>query len=315
MQSEKCSILEIELCKIQKTYNPGLFKKKVQAVQELSLDVYRGEVFGLVGPNGAGKSTTIRLMLGLMRPDSGAVRFQGNALGSEPYLEKIGYLPENPYLYDHLNLQELLDFCGKTSGLDVSAISRRGLMLMDKLGLLHAKKRALRTFSKGMLQRAGICFALLHDPSVVILDEPMSGLDPIGREMVFDLVQELKLQGKTVFFCSHILNDVERLCDRIGLLVNGRLLRTFDRDDFLQDDRADVYLLVADLSDAQLEELTPLVSCLRPEGDGYLLAVSTAQFFAMNAALERLEIDVLGSRAEWASLENLFMRTVKGVGE
>jgi ABC-2 type transport system ATP-binding protein len=217
---------------IFKSYNPGLFKKKILAIKDLSFDLQQGEVFGLIGPNGAGKSTAIRMLLGLIRADSGTIFYRGAPLSEMPIQQDVGYLPENPYLYDHLNLRELLTFCGRASGLAASAISERGTALMTKLNLLEAQKRPLRTFSKGMLQRAGICFALLHDPDIVILDEPMSGLDPIGRRMVFDLVMELKEEGKTIFFCSHILNDVERLCDRIGVMVGGRLLHILGRENF-----------------------------------------------------------------------------------
>lgn len=229
-------LIEIQLQNISKIYNPGLFKKNVQAVTDLSFEVRRGEVFGLIGPNGAGKSTTIRMLLGLIRPDSGVICFRGKPLTDGVIQRHTGYLPENPYLYDHLTLMELLTFGGQSSGLDAETIAVRGEMLMSKLNMLEARKRPLRTFSKGMLQRAGICFALLHDPEVVVLDEPMSGLDPIGRKMVFDLVMELREAGKTIFFCSHILNDVERLCDRIGLIHQGRLVKSFARDEVLSPD-------------------------------------------------------------------------------
>jgi len=163
---------------VYKTYKPGLFKKNINAVNGLTLKVNRGEVFGLVGPNGAGKSTTIRLLLGLIRPNSGKIFFDGKPLVSAGLQDQIGYLPENPYLYDHLSLLELLDFCGKASGINRDVISERTNDLIKRLKLEDAQKRPLRSFSKGMLQRAGICFALLHDPEVIILDEPMSGLDP-----------------------------------------------------------------------------------------------------------------------------------------
>ncbi len=171
----------LALRNISKTYYPGLFQKKVNAVRNLSLEVDKAEVFGLIGPNGAGKSTTIRLLLGLVRPDTGAIEFQDKPLAVADLQRQIGYLPENPYLYDHLTLEELLTFCGRASALSSEQTRRRGRELMEKLAMTEARKRPLRTFSKGMLQRAGICFALLHDPTVVILDEPMSGLDPIGR--------------------------------------------------------------------------------------------------------------------------------------
>lgn len=301
----------ITLSNIHKSYNPGLFKKKIQAVTELSLDVRQGEVFGLIGPNGAGKSTTIKMLLGLIRPDAGMILFRGRPLSETAMQGETGYLPENPYLYDHLTLLELLNFCGQTSGLSREQITVRGQELMAKMSLLDAQKRPLRTFSKGMLQRAGICFALLHDPAIVIFDEPMSGLDPLGRAMVFDLVMELKGQGKTIFFCSHILNDVERLCDRIALMHKGRLIKEFERQDFLQHLGRTIFLQVATLDSILQQELQALGVTLRPESAGQLLAIPNVQYFAVNQLLEKSAIEILGCRTEWQSLESLFMQAVK----
>ncbi|AJF06053.1 ABC transporter ATP-binding protein [Geoalkalibacter subterraneus] len=217
----------IDFLRVHKTYKSGLFKKPVQAVTGLTVSIARGEVFGLVGPNGAGKSTTIRMLLNLIRPDHGEIRVNGAATGPRSFLRDVGYLPENPYLYDHLTLRELLLFAGTTSGLRRYQSVERIRTLPQKIGIGYALDKPLRTFSKGMRQRAGLCFALLHDPSLIILDEPMSGLDPLGRRMVCELILGLKEQGKTIFFCSHILSDVERLCDRIAILDKGRLVRSF----------------------------------------------------------------------------------------
>lgn len=302
---------EIVFDLISKTYNPGLFKKKVQAVSDLSFDIRQGEVFGLIGPNGAGKSTTIRMILGLIRPDSGRILFRGKPLRETIIQREVGYLPENPYLYDHLTLLELLQFCGKTSGIEPKQIKRRNQELMEKLNLSEAQKRPLRTFSKGMLQRAGICFALLHDPSIVVLDEPMSGLDPIGRRMVFDLILELKEQGKTIFFCSHILNDVERLCDRIALINKGQLIKQFVRDDFLQDGDRSIFLHTSILDENQQQKIQFLGGCVRLEGEGHLLAISDEDYHSVNSYLEKSDIKILGCRSEWMSLEDLFIKAVK----
>jgi len=304
-------VLVVEFQSVSKIYNPGLFKKKIQAVNSLSFNVRKGEVFGLIGPNGAGKSTTIRMLLGLIRPDSGNISFHGKPLGEAAIQSETGYLPENPYLYDHLTLLELLNFCGQTSGLDSDQIRMRGQKLMEKLNLLESQKRPLRTFSKGMLQRAGICFALLHDPSIVILDEPMSGLDPIGRKMVFDLIVELKQQGKTIFFCSHILNDVERLCDRIALMNKGQLIKQFDREDFLQDVGKIIFLHTSSLDESQQQVVQSLGGSVRHEEEGHLLAISDENYYPVNSYLEKSNIKILGCRSEWMSLEDLFIQTVK----
>ncbi|MCD6526838.1 MAG: ABC transporter ATP-binding protein [Desulfuromonas sp.] len=217
-----------------KTYKLGLLKKTTLAVDDLSISIPTGSVFGLVGPNGAGKSTTIRMLLNLIRPDRGEVLIDDSSVSDGSFLRDVGYLPENPYLYDHLTLRELLQFAGRSCGLSATVIAQRTQELTEQTGIAHALKRRLRTFSKGMRQRAGLCFALLHDPSLVILDEPMSGLDPLGRKMVCDLILDLKQQGKTVFFCSHILSDTERLCDQIAILHQGRLVHEFDSDDLAE---------------------------------------------------------------------------------
>lgn len=218
---------DIRFFSVYKTYTPSLFKRKVVALSNVSFSVDTGTIFGLVGPNGAGKSTTIRLLLNLSRPDQGTIRVNGAPVTDHDLLRQVGYLPENPYLYDHLTLNELLRFAGAANGLSAAMTAERTALLARQTGIDHALKRPLRTFSKGMRQRAGLCFALLHDPSLIILDEPMSGLDPLGRKMVCDLILDLKQQGKTVFFCSHILSDVERLCDALAILDRGRLVRTF----------------------------------------------------------------------------------------
>jgi len=216
------SVAEISLTNISKTFNPGLFKKKVQAVRDLSLEVAPGEVYGLIGPNGAGKSTTIRVLLGLIRPDTGDIRFRGEPLRHGDFHKEIGYLPENPYLYDYLTLEELLQFCGRVSGVAGEERRKRIDALAEKLQLTEALRRPLRTYSKGMLQRAGVCFALLHDPAIVILDEPMSSLDEEGRAGVMAMIEGLKQAGVAVLVVEHDLLPLAHL-DRWLLLDAGRL--------------------------------------------------------------------------------------------
>ncbi|MBE0500140.1 MAG: ABC transporter ATP-binding protein [Desulfuromonadales bacterium] len=208
---------------VSKSFLEGVRRQRVQALSELSLAIGEGEVFGFLGPNGAGKSTTIKLLLNLIRPDCGTATIAGGDVADPAVRRRIGFLPENPYFYDHLSADELLWFGGKTCGMTPSAIDARSELLLHRVDLLAARGRSLRTYSKGMLQRAGLALALIHDPDVVILDEPMSGLDPVGRRLVVDLILELKSQGKTVFFSSHILSDIERICDRVGIIAGGRL--------------------------------------------------------------------------------------------
>lgn len=213
----------ITISAISKEFKEGLGAKRVKALDNLDLEVRKGEVFGFLGPNGAGKSTAIKILLNLIYPDKGRATIMGKDVRDRETRRHVGYLPENPYFYDYLTAEELLWFGGRVSGLPPSSIKARTDELLTKFNLTAARKRKLRTYSKGMVQRVGLALALVHEPEVAILDEPMSGLDPIGRKMVGDLIMELKAQGKTVFFSSHILTDIERFCDRVGIIIGGKL--------------------------------------------------------------------------------------------
>ena len=213
----------IKIIGISKQYREGMTGRKVRALEPLDLDITSGEVFGFLGPNGAGKSTTIKILMNLIFSDTGQAMIGGRDVRDPGARALVGYLPESPYFYDYLTAEELLWFGGRASGMAAKRIRERTDLLIDKVDLGGARNRQLRTYSKGMLQRAGLALALIHDPQVVILDEPMSGLDPIGRKMVGDLLVELKQQGKTVFFSSHILNDIERFSDRAGIVIRGSL--------------------------------------------------------------------------------------------
>ncbi len=213
----------IQFKKVSKTYKYNFWDKKITALKELTLTIEKGEVFGFLGPNGAGKSTAIKLLMDFIRPSSGMILIDGID-SKEPQARRLlGYLPENPYFYDQLTPKDLLSFGAKASGVKPKDAKKRISYLLKKLELEHVSKRRLRQFSKGMLQRVGLALSLVHDPQVVVLDEPMSGLDPLGRTLVSKLILELKERGKTVFFSSHILSDIERLCDRIAIIHKGEL--------------------------------------------------------------------------------------------
>jgi ABC-2 type transport system ATP-binding protein len=216
----------IEMVSLTKVFRKDFSKKEVCALNSLTLEIQKGEVFGFLGPNGAGKSTTIKLLLNLIRPTSGHLSIDGKDAADKNVRRMIGYLPENPYFYDHLSAKELLWFGGKSCDLENGTILERTDALLKMLDLTDAMNRPLRSYSKGMVQRAGLALALIHDPKILILDEPMSGLDPMGRKKVFDLILKLKEEGKTVFFSSHILHDIERLCDHAAILINGMLVRS-----------------------------------------------------------------------------------------
>lgn len=193
-------------------------------LSDVSLSVAKGEIFGFLGHNGAGKTTTMKILLGLLRPTSGRVDVLGAPAGDVATHSRVGYLPESPYFYEYLTAQEFLEFYGKLAGMSSEAIKDRVPPLLERVGLKEARQRQLRKFSKGMLQRIGLAQAIIQDPELVILDEPMSGLDPMGRKEVRDLILSLRDQGKTVFFSTHILSDVEMICDRVGILVKGQVL-------------------------------------------------------------------------------------------
>ncbi len=212
-------VLEAE--SLAKTYRLGFFRKRVEAARDVSLKVQRGEIFGFLGPNGAGKTTTIKMLMGLIRPTKGHARVLGKPVPDLEAKQHVGFLPESPYFYDYLTPLEFLDFCGALCNLDGPTRRARARELLEQVGLGHAADRPMRKFSKGMLQRAGLAQALIHDPEVVVLDEPMTGLDPLGRKDVRDLMVALRQRGKTIFFSTHILPDVELVCDRVAIVVGG----------------------------------------------------------------------------------------------
>ena len=214
----------IEILGLEKSYQVGFWRKRSKrALLPLHLTVEEGEIFGFLGPNGAGKTTTLKMLMGLVFPSAGSARILGQEWTNPEVKAQIGFLPEQPYFYDYLTAHELLDYYGQLSGVAAKNRKRRIEEVLQRVGLTDIKGLQLRKFSKGMLQRAGIAQAILHDPKLVFLDEPMSGLDPLGRRDVRDLIQQLKQEGKTVFFSTHILSDAEALCDRVAIINRGEL--------------------------------------------------------------------------------------------
>jgi ABC-2 type transport system ATP-binding protein len=214
----------IEILGLEKTYKVGFWRKRPKrALSPLQLTVEEGEIFGFLGPNGAGKTTTLKLLMGLVFPTSGSARILGREWTDPDIKAQIGFLPEQPYFYDYLTAHELLNYYGQLSGVPATHRRARIEEALLRVGLTDVRGVQLRKFSKGMLQRAGIAQAILHDPKVVFFDEPMSGLDPMGRREVRDLMEQLKREGKTVFFSTHILSDAEALCDRVAIIYKGEL--------------------------------------------------------------------------------------------
>jgi ABC-2 type transport system ATP-binding protein len=214
----------IEILGLEKTYSVGFWRKKPKcALRPLHLTVQEGEIFGFLGPNGAGKTTTLKLLMGLIFPTAGSARILGLEVNDPVMKAQIGFLPEQPYFYDYLTARELLEYFAQLSGVDAKQRSGKVNQVLARVGLPDVGGVQLRKFSKGMLQRVGIAQAILHDPKIVFFDEPMSGLDPMGRREVRDLMEQLKHEGKTVFFSTHILSDAEALCDRVAVIHLGEL--------------------------------------------------------------------------------------------
>jgi ABC-2 type transport system ATP-binding protein len=228
------SIIEIE--NLTKDYEVGFFRKrKVRALDSLTLSVDAGQIFGFLGANGAGKTTTLKLLMRLIFPTTGTARILDRDIGDVRMHERIGYLPENPYFYDYLTAREFLEYCGDIFGLPAAERKKRTADLLAQVNLEEKKwDTQLRKFSKGMLQRVGLAQSLINDPEIVFLDEPMSGLDPVGRREVRDLIASLRKDGKTVFMCSHILSDIEVLCDRVAILKRGKLAQVGHLDELRQ---------------------------------------------------------------------------------
>jgi ABC-2 type transport system ATP-binding protein len=214
----------IEILDLEKSYLVGFWRKRPKlALRPLRLTVEEGEVFGFLGPNGAGKTTTLKLLMGLVFPTAGTARILGKELDDPAVKSQIGFLPEQPYFYDHLTARELLNYYAQLSGVPAKGRAARVEQMLERVGLNDSASVQLRKFSKGMLQRVGLAQAILHDPKLVFLDEPMSGLDPMGRREVRDMIQQLRSEGKTVFFSTHILSDAEALCDRVAVIHQGEL--------------------------------------------------------------------------------------------
>src|SRR6202167_6288510 len=222
--SKAMSAPAIEIEGLTKDYAVGFWRPRMRrSLDHLTLQVENGEVFGFLGPNGAGKTTTLKVLMSIIFPTSGTARVRGKSIDDVSMHREIGYLPEQPYFYDYLTARELLDYYARLFGFAASGRRERVARFLERVGLGAAADVQLRKFSKGMLQRVGIAQAILHDPQVLFLDEPMSGLDPVGRREVRDIIHDLKRQGRTVFFSTHILSDAEMLCDRVAVLHAGKL--------------------------------------------------------------------------------------------
>jgi ABC-2 type transport system ATP-binding protein len=298
----------ITISNLTKSYRTGFLNRQVRpALVGLDLEVQRGEVFGYLGPNGSGKTTTLKILMGLVCPDSGTASILGSPLEDREWRRRIGYLPEHPYFYDYLTGAEYLDYVGRLFGLPASARRDRARELLARVGLSSAGDVPLRRFSKGMVQRVGIAQALMNDPEVVFLDEPMSGLDPIGRRMVRDVILALKEQGKTIFFSTHILSDAETLCDRVALVRGGRLLKVGRLDEILSQDASQYEVLV---SGGALEGIPGHIQ-RQAIGERWRLEVPEAELPRVLAAVPAGGSRILSVQPIRQSLEDYFLEQME----
>jgi ABC-2 type transport system ATP-binding protein len=306
----------IRVERLEKEFRQGFFMRRVRAVKDISFQVERGDIFGFLGPNGAGKTTTIKVLTGLIAPTGGRAELFGVEVPSRKVRARIGFLPENPYVYPYLTPYEFVVLCGRLSGLRPAAARDRTRRVLEQVGVAYAADRPVRRLSKGMLQRTGLAAALVADPELLILDEPMSGLDPVGRKEVRDLIVEERRRGRTIFFSTHILNDVESLCDRVAILRKGEVVVSGRIAELLRRDARRTEITLRG-------EYSELRGSLSAEGFsnkeiGGLLVVEVEGSDALAQVLERalsakLSVEQVMPRHE--TLEDLFMREAIASGE
>lgn len=309
----ECEIVKVN--NVVKDFRPGFGIRKKRVLHGISFGVMPGEIFGFVGPNGAGKTTTLKVLMGLIRATSGGATILGHDVRETAFRREVGFLPEHAYFYDYLTGRELLDFYARLSGVAANERARRVATLLDWVGLTQSADLRVRAYSKGMAQRVGIAQALVHDPSVVFLDEPMSGLDPIGRKEIRDLVIRLRSEGKTVFMNTHILSDVEMVCDRVAIIVGGKIMYQGRTDEFLYDGEC--------LCDIVVSGITPELTNLLEEKHGAELrgVGARVELRVKEKAVEAVLYAVLKARGRVqavtphrVSLETAFLEAVQEEG-
>ncbi len=297
----------LEVNNLIKNFKTGFLGKEVTVLRGVSFCVESGEIFGFVGPNGAGKTTTFKCILGFALKSGGTINLMGETNGKVGIKSRIGYLPENPYFYDYLTGEELLRYMGELHGIKGKALEDKMDVLLSKVNMSHARKVQLRKYSKGMLQRIGIAQALINDPEFIILDEPMSGLDPIGRREIKDLILEEKAKGKTILLSSHMLSDVEALCDRVALLMSGRVVRTGTIGELLNEIHTD-YELFLEGSGDDIQEHVRDLSVELEERAGYLVLKFDEDIKArVLEAIMKSSAEIVSLHPMRKSLEGLFV--------
>ena len=302
----------IEIRDLTKDYRVGLWRKRrLRALDNLTLSVESGEVFGFLGPNGAGKTTTLKLLMNLIHPTSGSALILGEPAGSFSMRGRIGYLPENPYFYDYLTAEEFLTYAGSLFGIPNRELKKKVRDLLEKVGLDRASNVQLRKFSKGMVQRIGIAQAIINDPAVIFLDEPMSGLDPLGRREVRQIIDSFRSRGVTVFFCSHILPDVEALCDQVAILNQGKLRDVGYLSDILKAKIDGHDIILTRTREGMLEALRGKCDEITRIGDRIHVRAATVQTPAIISYAVSLGAELVSVNPIRSSLEDYFLHEIQ----
>jgi len=306
----------ISVTRLSKTYRTGLRMKRVQALNDISLEVEKGEIFGFLGPNGAGKTTLIKILMGLTEPTSGTALVFDRTPRDATAKARLGFLPESPYFYDHLTAREFLGLAARLSSVPKSEAEGRVTGLLRQLRMEKSADIQMRGFSRGMLQRMGIAQALVADPELVVLDEPMGGLDPIGRKEFRDIIVDLRERGKTVFFSTHILSDVEMICDRVGIVIEGRMVEVGRLSEILTGDVESIEVTVKGVTGKTQKILERVSQHSLKSGDVLLLTVRNEEDVDKIMAIGREvgSIRVVGIVPQRRTLEDYFMEHVARTG-
>lgn len=310
---ERMAEAVISIKELRKDYRQGFFMRRVTAVRNVSFEVRRGDIFGFVGPNGAGKTTTLKVLMGLATPTAGTATLFGIRVPSAKALAKVGFLPENPYIYPYLTPTEFVEMCGSLSGLRRGALRDRTRDVLRRVGILYAADRPARKLSKGMLQRLGLAAALVSDPELLVLDEPMSGLDPVGRKEVRDLIIEERRSNRTILFSTHILSDVEALCDRVTILRKGEVVVSGRLDELLHRDTTTTDICLAEVDHTAFDGLKDWGLEVSRQGTRVVVRASGGQ--QLQDTLNKLishGFRILEVAPRQETLEDLFVREALG---
>ena len=301
----------ISLEGVSKVFLQGFFQRKVKVLHDLTLTINSGEIFGYLGPNGAGKTTTIKILTHLLKPTEGNAWILGLPVHDENARKKIGYLPEQPYFYHHLTAREFLLYCGSLAGMKRKESRKSAGELLERLGLEKHGNISLRNYSRGMLQRVGLAQALIHDPQLIIMDEPLEGLDPIGRRLVKDMILELKTRGKTVFFSSHILEDIEAICSRIAIIVRGRLRESDTIEHLLSKHLKNIEIQVLLNKGDGAEDLKKQFNCVLCQGNRLSFSVQNEEdLYPIIKAIRNRNGKIVSIQPKRATLEEIFLKRV-----